>query len=268
MRQSRRQFLKTTAVGAGALSGALEFPMVSRASRRAHRLVESGLLQGRDEAMLRSPTEFKKRRTSTSTSPSRSRRSAQEDHQRSPRGGTGRRLLLLQRLGGPPVRVEASWSRPPTSINELKPRYFEKSCPWPTSTTTRPRSAPTTACDRGPDDAHPLLAGSRQGAGLPDDPDKIPMKWDEYWGSGRKRRRASGRRTPPSTRRCTGRHDGVLERLGHDLQLRDGAALPRGQVFSEEGKVVADQPKTTRRSRRRSSSSPTCSTRAMSRPIR
>jgi len=34
MRQSRRQFLKTTAVGAGALSGALEFPMVSRAQQK------------------------------------------------------------------------------------------------------------------------------------------------------------------------------------------------------------------------------------------
>ncbi|PYO56057.1 MAG: hypothetical protein DMD83_16405, partial [Candidatus Rokuibacteriota bacterium] len=61
MRQSRRQFLKTTAIGAGAVSGALGFPMVSPAQPKKLTVWwNRGYYKEEDEAMLKIADEFKK----------------------------------------------------------------------------------------------------------------------------------------------------------------------------------------------------------------
>jgi len=61
MPQTRREFLKTSAVGAGAATGSLAFPMVSRAQQKKLTVWwNRGYYKEEDEAMLKIAEDFRK----------------------------------------------------------------------------------------------------------------------------------------------------------------------------------------------------------------
>src|SRR5437660_1200324 len=84
-------------------------------------------------------------------------------------------------------------------------------------------------------------------AGLPDDPDKIPMKWDEYWAFWKRAQDNLRKKDPAKYTKVYG--IGMTESpTATDTIWNFEMALLSygGQVFSDDGKVIADQPKNRR----------------------
>lgn len=81
-------------------------------------------------------------------------------------------------------------------------------------------------------------------AGLPDDPAKIPTKWDAYWGFWRKAQDALRKKDPDKYRNVFGIGMTESTRATDTLYDFEMALLSfGGQVLSDDGKIVADQPK-------------------------
>ncbi len=80
-------------------------------------------------------------------------------------------------------------------------------------------------------------------AGLPDDPAKIPMKWDEYWSFWKKAQDALRKKDPAKYGKLYGIGMTMSTRASDTLYNFDMALLSfNGELLDKEGKVVADQP--------------------------
>ena len=81
-------------------------------------------------------------------------------------------------------------------------------------------------------------------AGLPDDPAKIPLKWDAYWGFWRRAQDALRKKDPAKYRNVFGIGMTESTRATDTLYDFEMALLSfGGQILSDDGKIVADQPK-------------------------
>ena len=252
MGRTRRDFLKTSAIGAGAAAGILTFPMVSRA--QAKKLTvwwDRSYYKEEDEAMLKIAEDFRK----TKNVDLDISFTIQEDSR-------NKTLSALAAHRGPDVAyyVFNDWEVMPKYawegqlvettdiINELKPRYIEKFLSvaycWDNKAKKRayygvPIQVQTIQIHYWRD----LL----KEAGLPDDPDKIPMKWDEYWAFWKRAQDNLRKKDPAKYTKVYG--IGMTESpTATDTIWNFEMALLSygGQVFSDDGKVIADQPKNRR----------------------
>ncbi len=81
-------------------------------------------------------------------------------------------------------------------------------------------------------------------AGMPDDPAKIPMKWDEYWGYWKKAQEALRKKDPAKYGKLYGIGMTESTRSTDTLYNFEMALLSfNGEWLDENGKVIADQPK-------------------------
>jgi multiple sugar transport system substrate-binding protein len=81
-------------------------------------------------------------------------------------------------------------------------------------------------------------------AGLEDDPAKIPMKWDEYWGYWKKVQDALRKKDPAKYGKLYGIGMTESTRASDTLYNFDMALLSfNGEILDKEGKIIADQPK-------------------------
>jgi multiple sugar transport system substrate-binding protein len=248
MGRTRRDFLKTSAIGAGA-AAALTFPMVSRA--QAEKLTvwwDRSYYKEEDEALLKIAEDFRKTRNVDVDISF----TIQEDSR-------DKIISALTARRGPDVAYSYynDWEAMPRFawegqlvettdiISELKPRYIEKFLPvaycWDNKAKKRayygvPIEVQTIQVHYWRD----LV----KEAGLPDDPAKIPMKWDEYWAFWKKAQDNLRKKDPVRYAKVYG--IGMTESAtATDTIWNFEMALLSygGQVFSDEGKVVADQPR-------------------------
>jgi multiple sugar transport system substrate-binding protein len=249
MGRSRRDFLKAGAIGAGAAAGVLNFPTVSRA--QAKKLTvwwDRSYSREEDEALLRIAEDFRKAKNVDVNISF----TIQEDSR-------NKTISALKARHGPDVAyyVFNDWEVMPRfawegqlvettdMINELRPRYIEKFLPvaycWDNKAKKRayygvPIQVQTIQIHYWRD----LV----KEAGLPDDPGKIPMKWNDYWAFWRKAQDNLRKKDPTKYAKVYGL--GVTESSSatDSIWNFEMALLSYGgQVFSDDGKVVADQPK-------------------------
>ena len=211
MGHTRRDFLKTTAAvaGAGALSGALGFPMVSRAQGRKLTVWwNRGYYKEEDEAMIKIAKDFEKAKNVEMDISF----TIQEDLLK-------KEIAALTTNRVPDVAFcfyndwevvpKFGWEGKLTDcsdvVNDLKPRYDEKMLPvsnvWNNVEKRRayfgvPIEAQTMHIHYWRD----LL----KEAGMNDDPTKIPMKWEDYWGFWKQVQDVLRKKDARSTARCTG----------------------------------------------------------------
>jgi multiple sugar transport system substrate-binding protein len=246
MAHTRRQFLGTLA-GAAAASGSLAFPSPSRAqSKKLTVWWNRGYYKEEDEAMLKIAEEF------------RTSRNVDLDLSLTPQAELAAKLHQALATGrGPDVAfcISNDWEIVPRYawsgklvettdvVDELRPRYIEKLLPVAY--------------------VHDNVAGKRayygvpiecqtmqvhywrdfvKAAGMNDDPARIPMDWNGYWGFWKKAQTALRKRNPTKYGRVYGL--GVTESpSASDTLYNFEMALLSfgGTVFSDQGKVVADQ---------------------------
>jgi len=253
MRQTRRRFLKIGAFATGSTTvGTLPFAMTSRA--QTNKLTvwwDRSYYKEEDEAMLKIAEEFRR----TKNVDVDLSFTIQEDTR-------ARTISALTARRGPDVvyYVFNDWEVMPKFawdgqlvettdvINELKPRYIEKFLPvaycWDNKAGKRayygvPMYVQTIQTHYWKD----LL----KEASLPDDPSKIPMKWDEHWAFWKKAQDNLRKKDPAKYGKVYG--IGMTESaIATDTVWNFEMALLTygGQVFSDDGKVVADQPKNRR----------------------
>jgi multiple sugar transport system substrate-binding protein len=81
-------------------------------------------------------------------------------------------------------------------------------------------------------------------AGLPDDPAKIPMKWDDYWAYWKKAQDALRKKDPAKYGKLYGIGMTMSTRATDTLYNFEMALLSYGgELIDASGKVIADQPK-------------------------
>ncbi|HXA98786.1 MAG TPA: ABC transporter substrate-binding protein, partial [Candidatus Dormibacteraeota bacterium] len=200
MTHTRREFLKTAA-GAAAASGTLGFPMVSRAQQKKLTVWwNRGYYKEEDEAMLKIADEFRKAKNVDLDISF----TIQEDLLKKIHSAlTARR--------GPDVAFcfYNDWEVIPkyawegklvdTSdvINELKSRYIEKFLPVAHvyDNVAKKRAYYGVPIEAQTMHIHYWRDLLRE-AGLPDDPEKIPMKWDDYWNYWKKAQEALRKKDP------------------------------------------------------------------------
>jgi multiple sugar transport system substrate-binding protein len=247
MGQSRREFLRTTAIGAGA-AGVVGFPAVARA--QSGKLVvwwNKGYYPEEDIAMQKIVKEFEaKQKVEVDLS-----FTAQEDLLKKITAA-----LIARRTPDVAFCFYNDWQVVPKYgwddkltdvsdvIKELKPRYNEKMLEvayvWNNKTKKRayygvPIEAQTMHIHYWRD----LL----REAGMEDDPAKIPLKWDEYWGYWKKAQDVLRKKDPAKYGKLYGL--GVTEstRASDTLYNFEMALLSfNGEILDKNGKIVADQP--------------------------
>jgi multiple sugar transport system substrate-binding protein len=249
MAQTRRQFLKTTAVGASALSGSLAFPMVSRA--QAKKLTvwwNRGYYKEEDEAMLKIAEEFKK----TKNIDLEISFTIQEDLLK-------KIISAMTVRKGPDVAFcfYNDWEVVPKYawegrlvettdlINELKPRYNEKflQAAYVWDNVAKKRAYYGVPIEAQTMHIH-YWRDLMQEAGLTGDPDKIPMKWNDYWSIWKKAQDVLRKKDPAKYGKLYGVGMTESSRASDTLYNFEMALLSyNGQAISDDGKVIADQPK-------------------------
>jgi multiple sugar transport system substrate-binding protein len=246
MGHTRREFLKTTtAAGAGALG----FPMVSRA--QAKKLTvwwNAGYYKEEDEAMQEIAKEFQ-RQTKVELDISYT---LQDDLLKKIIAA-----LTVRRAPDVAFCFYNDWEVLPKYawegklvettdlINRLKPRYNEKFLQvanvWDNVAKKRAYyGVPIEAQVMHIHYWRDLL----KEVGMADEPDKIPLKWEDYWSYWKKAQDALRKKDPAKYAKVYG--IGMTESSkGTDTIYNFEMALLSfgGQLISEDGKVIADQPK-------------------------
>jgi multiple sugar transport system substrate-binding protein len=248
MLQTRRDFIKTTAVGAGTLSGALGFPPTSRAQPKKLTVWwNRGYYKEEDEAMLKIAEEFKKAKNVDLDISF----TIQEDLLK-------KIISALTARRGPDVAFcfyndwevipkyawEGKLVETTDLINELKPRYFEKFLPvahvW--DNTAKKRAYYGVPIEAQTMHIHYWRDLVKE-AGLADEPDKVPMKWDEYWAFWKKAQENLRKKDPAKYAKVYGVGMTESSSASDTIYNFEMALLSYGgQVFGEDGKVIADQP--------------------------
>jgi len=249
MGRTRRDFLKTSAIGTAVAAGGLTFPTILRAQARKLTVWwDRSYYKEEDEAVLRIAEDFQKtRNVDVDVS-----FTIQEDSR-------DKIITALNARRGPDVAYSFynDWEIMPRYawdgqlvdttdlINELRPRYFEKFLPvaycWDNKAKKRayygvPIQVQTIQIHYWRD----LV----KEAGLPDDPDKIPMKWNEYWAFWKKAQDHLRTKNPTKYAKVYGIGMTESATSTDTIWNFEMALLSHGgQVFSDDGKVVADQPK-------------------------
>src|SRR5215510_15135081 len=235
MGQTRRQFLTSTALGAGAAATTLGFPMVSRGQTK--KLVvwwNRGYYKEEDEAMLKIADEFRKtKQVDLDIS-----FTIQEELR-------NKIISALTARRGPDVAFcfyndweimpkyawEGQLVETSDTINGLKPRYIEK-------------FLEVAYCYDAQTMHIHYWKDLVKEAGLPDDPAKIPMKWDDYWAFWKKAQDNLRKKDPTKYGKVYGVGMTESSSASDTIYNFEMALLSyNGQVFSNDGKVVADDPK-------------------------
>ena len=248
MGQTRRQFLTAAAVGAGSAAGTLGFPLVARG--QAKKLVvwwNRGFYNEEDEALLKIAEDFRKAKNVDLEISF----TIQED--------LGNKITsALKARRGPDVAfwVFSDWEIMPKyawqgqlvettdTINELKPRYFEKflEVAYCWDNTAKKRTYYGVPIEAQTMHIHYWKDLVKE-AGLPDDPAKIPMKWDEYWAFWKKAQDNLRKKDLAKYAKVYG--IGMTESPSATDTIYNFEMVLlsyNGQVFSNDGKVVADAP--------------------------
>ncbi len=130
-------------------------------------------------------------------------------------------------------------------IQELKPRYNEKMLEvgYVFNNTTKKRAYYGIPIEAQTMHIHYWRDLVKE-AGLPDDPAKIPMKWDEYWNFWKKAQDALRKKDPAKYGKLYGIGMTESTRATDTLYNFDMALLSfNGELLDKNGKVIADQPK-------------------------
>ena len=248
MGQSRREFLKSAAIGAGA-AGVVGFPAVSRA--QGGKVVvwwNKGYYPEEDIAMQKIVKEFEaKHKVEVDLS-----FTAQEDLLKKITAA-----LIARRTPDVAFCFYNDWQVVPKYgwddkladvsdvITELKPRYNEKmlvvAYVWNNKTKKRayygvPIEAQTMHIHYWRD----LL----REVGMEDDPAKIPLKWDDYWAYWKKAQDALRKKDPAKYGKLYGIGMTESTRASDTLYNFEMALLSfNGEILDKSGKIVADEPK-------------------------
>ncbi len=248
MGQSRREFLKSAAIGAGAV-GVVGFPATSRA--QGGKVVvwwNKGYYPEEDIAMQKIVKEFEaKHKVEVDLS-----FTAQEDLLKKITAA-----LIARRTPDVAFCFYNDWQVVPKYgwddkladvsdvIKDLKPRYNEKmlvvAYVWNNKTKKRayygvPIEAQTMHIHYWRD----LL----REVGMQDDPAKIPLKWDDYWAYWKKAQDALRKKDPAKYGKLYGIGMTESTRASDTLYNFEMALLSfNGELLDKNGKIVADQPK-------------------------
>jgi multiple sugar transport system substrate-binding protein len=249
MAQTRRDFLKTAAAGSVAASGTLAFPMVSRAQARKLTVWwNRGYYKEEDEAMLKIAKEFEKAKNVELDISF----TIQEDLLKKIISAfTARRVpdvafcFYNDWEVVPKYAWEGRLADTSDLINELRPRYIEKflQVAYVHDNTAKKRSYYGIPIEAQTMHSH-YWRDLLKDAGMADEPDKIPLKWDEHW--------AYWKRAQDTLRKKDAAKYGKLYGVGMTESSRASDTIYNfemallsfgGQLISDDGKVIADQPK-------------------------
>ena len=250
MGQTRRDFLKTTAaVGAGTLSGSLGFPMVSRA--QARKVVvwwNRGYYKEEDEAMIKIAQEFQKAKNVDVDISF----TIQEDLLKKIIAA-----LTVRRVPDVAFCFYNDWEVVPNYgwqgkltdctdlVSELKPRYNEKFLPvsyvW--NNVEKKRAYYGVPIEAQVMHIH-YWRDLLKEAGLADEPDKIPLKWEDYWASWKKAQDTLRKKDAAKYGKLYGVGMTESSRASDTIYNFEMALLSfGGALLDNDGKIIADQPK-------------------------
>jgi multiple sugar transport system substrate-binding protein len=248
MRQTRREFLRTTAAGAGA-AGVLGMPLVAGA--QAGKLVvwwNKGYYPEEDAAMQKIVQDFQNRaKVEVDLS-----FTAQEDLVKKITAA-----LIARRVPDIAFCFYNDWEIVPKYgydgkltdvsdvIGDLKSRYNDRMLPVAhvLDNKTKKRSYYGVPIEAQTMHIHYWRDLVRE-AGLPDAPDKIPMKWDDYWSFWKKAQDGLRKKDAAKYGKLYGLGMTESTRATDTLYNFEMALLSfNGETMDRDGKVVADQPK-------------------------
>lgn len=247
MRQSRREFLKTTAAGAGAAAIA---GLPSRASAQTKLVVwwNKGYYPEEDAAMQKIVKEFEaKQKLDVDLS-----FTAQEDLLKKITAA-----LIARRVPDVAFCFYNDWQVVPKYgwddkladcsdvIKELEARYNKKmlEVAYVMNNKTKKRSYYGVPIEAQTMHIHYWRDLVKE-AGLPDEPGKVPMKWDEYWSFWKKTQDALRKKDPAKYGKLYGIGMTESTRATDTLYNFEMALLSfDGEYLDRTGKIVADQPK-------------------------
>jgi multiple sugar transport system substrate-binding protein len=247
MRQTRRDFLTTAAAGAAAATlGAL--PGTARAQNKLTVWWNKGYYPEEDAAMQKIVKEFEaKRKVEVELS-----FTAQEDLLKKITAA-----LIARRVPDLAFCFYNDWQVVPKYgwddkladcsdvIAELKPRYNDKMLPvaYVMNNKTKKRSYYGVPIEAQTMHIH-YWRDLLKEAGLADAPDKIPMKWDEYWGYWKKAQDGLRKKDAAKYGKVFGLGMTESTRASDTLYNFEMALLSfNGETTDKDGKIVADQPK-------------------------
>lgn len=248
MGQSRREFLKSAAIGAGA-AGVVGFPAVSRA--QGGKVVvwwNKGYYPEEDIAMQKIVKEFEaKHKVEVDLS-----FTAQEDLLKKITAA-----LIARRTPDVAFCFYNDWQVVPKYgwddkladvsdvITELKPRYNEKmlAVAYVWNNKTKKRAYYGVPIEAQTMHIHYWRDLLRE-VGMEDDPAKIPLKWDDYWAYWKKAQDALRKKDPAKYGKLYGIGMTESTRASDTLYNFEMALLSfNGEILDKSGKIVADQPK-------------------------
>ncbi len=248
MRQTRREFLKTTTLAAGATSVG-GFPLVARA--QASKVVvwwNKGYYPEEDAAMQKIVKEFENRaKVEVDLS-----FTAQEDLLKKINAA-----LIAHRVPDVAFCFFNDWQVVPKYawsgqladcsdiVSDLKPRYNEKmlAVAHVLNGKTKKRAYYGVPIEAQTMHIHYWRDMLRE-VGMADTPDKIPMKWNDYWGYWKKAQDELRKKDAGKYGKLYGIGMTESTRASDTLYNFDMALLSHhGEVIDAEGKVVADQAK-------------------------
>ena len=245
MAQSRREFLKTAALGAGVAG----FPAVARA--QGGKIVvwwNKGYYPEEDIAMQKIVKEFEaKHKVEVDLS-----FTAQEDLLKKITAA-----LIARRTPDVAFCFYNDWQVVPKYgwddkltdvsdvIKELKPRYNEKmlEVAYVLNNKTKKRAYYGVPIEAQTMHIHYWRDLLRE-AGMEDDPAKIPLKWDDYWSFWKKAQEALRKKDPAKYGKLYGIGMTESTRASDTMYNFEMALLSfNGEILDKGGKIVADQPK-------------------------
>ena len=247
MRQTRRNFLTTAAAGAAAATlGA--FPGTARAQSKLTVWWNKGYYPEEDAALQKIVKEFEgKHKVEVELS-----FTAQEDLLKKITAA-----LIARRVPDLAFCFYNDWQVVPKYgwedkladcsdvIAELKSRYNDKMLPvaYVMNNKTKKRSYYGVPIEAQTMHIH-YWRDLLKEAGLADAPDKIPMKWDEYWGYWKKAQDGLRKKDAAKYGKVFGLGMTESTRASDTLYNFEMALLSfNGETTDKDGKIVADQPK-------------------------
>ena len=247
MGQSRREFLRSAAIGAGA-AGVVGFPAISRA--QGGKVVvwwNKGYYPEEDIAMQKIVKEFEaKHKVEVDLS-----FTAQEDLLKKITAA-----LIARRTPDVAFCFYNDWQVVPKYgwddkladvsdvITDLKPRYNEKmlAVAYVWNNKTKKRAYYGVPIEAQTMHIHYWRDLLRE-VGMEDDPAKIPLKWDDYWAYWKKAQDALRKKDPAKYGKLYGIGMTESTRASDTLYNFEMALLSfNGEILDKSGKIVADQP--------------------------
>jgi multiple sugar transport system substrate-binding protein len=247
MTHTRRRFLATLA-GVAAASGALGFPAASRAQHKKLTVWwNRGYYKEEDEAILKIAEDFRKSKNvdvDLSLTPPDDLVTKLHQALAAGRGPDVAFCIFNDREIVPRYAWAGKLVETTDLIDELRPRYIEKFLP---AAYVHDHVAGKRAFYGVPIECQTMQVhywrDFVKAAGMNDDPARIPMDWNGYWSFWKKTQTALRKKNPTKYGRVYGL--GVTESAtASDTIYNFEMALLSfgGSVFSDEGRVVADQP--------------------------